>query len=102
MSPRVSTRSGAGTWRVLALGCALAMSFFGCSSIIGLGDYTVAGNSGGHAGSTTGGEAGQGPSNEAGEGGAGNAPSGGSGGSGGNAPTVVGCDGKTGFEPNEG
>jgi hypothetical protein len=89
MSPRLTTRSVAGTLRVLALGCALAMSFFGCSSIIGLGDYTVASGSAGHAGTAAGGEAGQGPSNEAGEGGAGN------------APAVVGCDGKTGFVPNE-
>lgn len=95
MSARLTTRSVAGTLRVLALGCALLVSFFGCSSIIGLGDYKVAGSGGGSMGANTGGEAGQGPSNEAGQGGAGNAPSGGSGG-------AVGCDGKSSFTPNEG
>jgi hypothetical protein len=127
MSARTSPRSVLGTLRVLVLGCSLVVSFFGCSSIIGLGDYSVASGSGGHKGVGTSGEAGQSPSGEAGEGGAGgaigaagaagagNAPSGGSGGttsggsggssgsggSGGNTSAPVGCDGKTSFMPND-
>ena len=130
MSARTNTRSVLGTLRVLALGCSLVVSFFGCSSIIGLGDYSVASGSGGHKGVGASGEAGQSPSGEAGEGGAGaaigaagagNAPSGGSGGttsggsggssgrggsggsggSGGNTSGPVGCDSKTSFTPSE-
>jgi hypothetical protein len=129
MSARLNPRSVLGTLRGLALGCSLVVSFFGCSSIIGLGDFTVDNGSGGHKGVGASGEAGQSPSaSEAGEGGTsgavgaagaageGNAPSGGSGGnssggsstggnapsggSGGSAPSIVGCDGKTSFVPN--
>jgi hypothetical protein len=109
MSAQGTARSALGTLRMVAVGSALLGSFFGCSSIIGLGDYTVASGSAGHAGSTNadagqGGEAGQ-ATGEAGTGQAGTSQAGsgagGSGGSGG-APGVVGCDGKTAFTPNAG
>jgi len=92
-----------------------ALSLFGCASIIGLDEYTVAkggagaasGGGAGKAGSTgAAGESGaQGESGALGVGGAAGAtPGGNEGGDAGSAPVpvpeIVGCDGKTEFQPN--
>jgi hypothetical protein len=90
---------------VLALLALPALSVFGCSSIIGLGDYTVAeagggkpssiGSAGSAGSADSAGSAGQTSSNggDAGAGGEGN---------GGSTPSgTLGCDGKTSFKPNE-
>ncbi len=71
--------------RALALAALSASTIFGCSAIIGLDGYSVAKQA-------TNTEAGAGGEGNNGDAGAGNT---------GNAPSVVGCDGKTGFTPNE-
>ncbi len=92
MSARKKKLRAGGALRALALAALSATTIFGCSAIIGLDGYSVA--SDGTAGRHNVGEAGAGGDNsgEAGAAGAGNV---------GNAPSVVGCDGKTGFTPNE-
>jgi hypothetical protein len=86
--------------RSLAVGSLSLVSLFGCASIIGLDDYTVA-KPGGHAGAAAGPSEEAGASGEAGTSGRGGAPHSGEGGEAGlSAPAVVGCDGVTTFEPN--
>ena len=118
----MSARSAFKLSRALVLLPLSALAALGCASIIGLDEYTVAGNAGdagdagssghsgtgasaGHAGTaTSGGNAGKGGSTaQAGEpGAAGTAAAGESGAAGGNSvPAIVGCDGTTTFEPNE-
>ncbi|MET0795423.1 MAG: hypothetical protein ABW061_28145 [Polyangiaceae bacterium] len=121
--------SASSRWaRSFAVGSLSLFVLFGCASIIGLDDYTVAGQAGaaGNAGQAgTAGKAGQsGVSGEAGASNGGDAGSAGEGGEGGTtqggtsgnpgggkggdagaagqpAAPIVGCDGVTEFEPNE-
>jgi hypothetical protein len=92
--------------RGVAVGSLSALALFGCASIIGLDDYTVAGNAGqggstggtssaGRAGAVSGGSAGEAGSSASGEGGEGG--EGDEGGEGGESPTC----GVTSFVPNE-
>ncbi|HKO46579.1 MAG TPA: hypothetical protein VJV79_02580 [Polyangiaceae bacterium] len=96
--------------RLLLLAPLAGLSLFGCAQIIGLDEYTVAKSS--SAGAAPGGGAGKGGESggngksgaaslggEGGEAGS-DAEAGGGGEAGGTQSPPVGCDGKTGFEPN--
>jgi len=113
MSGRATRKLTSKTSRAFVVAPLAALSLFGCASIIGLDDYTVAqpagnaGNAGsaGKAGSSgAAGESGaQGESGAVGEGGAAGSTIG-AGGDAGAAPIpvpeIVGCDGTTEFQPN--
>ncbi len=84
--------------RALTLALVCSSSVFGCSQIIGLGDYTVGQGVGGAGANEAGAATDGGADNAAGEAGTGNSASGNAG----SSPMIVGCDGTTPFEPSEG
>ena len=110
MTRRVARQLAENSSRVLLLAPLAMLSLFGCATIIGLDEYTVA-KSGG-AGTSPGGGAGKDGSSAGRGGGNGEAGASGIGGEsgesgnggqsgGGQLPPIVGCDGQTAFEPNE-
>jgi hypothetical protein len=110
MTRRVARQLAEKSSRVLLLAPLAMLSLFGCATIIGLDEYTVAKSSG--AGTSPGGGAGKDGSSAGRGGGTGEAGASGIGGEsgesgnggqsgGGQLPPIVGCDGQTAFEPNE-
>ncbi len=78
--------------RAMTLAVVSSLGVFGCSQIIGLGDYTVGSSAGGAGASEAGAPAEGGANSAAGEAGAGGTPGSG---------VIVGCDGTTPFQPTE-
>ena len=84
-------------WLLASLASLVTLSVLGCADIIGLDEYTVA--KGGSAGASHAGGAGK-NGNSGGTGNSGGSARGGEAGSGQAPAPIVGCDGKTEFEPN--
>lgn len=99
MSARLPARRVSGVPRTLLLVSLSGLTLFGCAQIIGLDDYTVASHAGAAGTVASAGSAG---ATQAGAGGAAGTaePEGGAAGDI-FVPLVVGCDGVTGFQPNE-